>query len=169
MPQSFSAGRIQANHAIGEEIVAFASASVKIRRGRPGPDKNETALFIDGRAPPIIGRPRNFPSVAFPALMTDFARTWNRMKPPALPAHVNIESARIARCRPASFRTRKTHNYQIAPNSRRGGRAVVNSLKITFHSLAQVDSSVVAKSVVWFASFCIQRDQAAIRRAQNDA
>ena len=105
MPLAFTRARVQANRAIGKEIVPFAVASIEIRGGGACADEEESAFFIHTCAAPVIGCAGDLPGFAFPRFMPEFTWTRDRVKAPKLFPGPHVECARIAGSKAAAFRT----------------------------------------------------------------
>src|SRR5437868_5235384 len=113
MPDAFARARVQADGAVGEEIVAFAAAAVKIRRGRAGADKHQPAFLIHAGSSPIVGRAGVLPGIALPSAVAKFARPRNGVETPEFLSRSHIECARIARRCAATFGTGKPEDDNI--------------------------------------------------------
>src|SRR5260370_13806498 len=100
MPEALARAGIQADDTIGEKVIAFAAAAVKIRRSRTSPDEYQATLFINGTAAPIICRPSVLPGIPFPGLTPEFSGLRDCVEAPEFLSAPNIESTRDPRIGP---------------------------------------------------------------------
>src|SRR5437773_1400175 len=103
MPESFAGAGVEAERAIGKQVITFARAPIEIGRGSAGADEHQPALLVHTGAAPIIRRAGVGPATLFPSLVTEFARPRDGVKSPKLFAGPRVKRARVAGRRRAAF------------------------------------------------------------------
>src|SRR6267142_2590388 len=156
MPKPFSRQRVEANDAVGKQVVSFSSAAEKVRRCRTGANENETTFFIDAGSAPVICCTSEFPLIIFPAFMTKFSGTRNRVKAPDFFACVNLERAGIPGSGLPTFRAGNANDNKVFIDCRSRSRPVIDAIKICFHSFPQVERSTAPESGIGLPGFGIK-------------
>src|SRR5262249_34072966 len=102
VPDPFSGLYVQADQAIGKQVIAGPLPSVHVAAGGFDRNVNVTQLFITCDAAPRPGIAREFPGILSarvlpPRLDAKLAGLWNRMERPDQLARADIVAANITR------------------------------------------------------------------------
>src|SRR5262249_15954860 len=100
---------------------------------------------------------RVLPGISLPRFVTELTGPRNRVETPKLFAGSDVESARIARSGPATFRTRKAQNDDVAVNCGRRSRPIINPVKIHIHAFPKIDAPAFPERGIRQAGFGIER------------
>src|ERR1700736_3155637 len=120
---------------------------------------------------PDVPCPRRLPGTVLPGLVPELSLSGNGMKDPLLLAGANVEASHVAR---RHLRSKwnvidlRTHDYDIATDDRRGGKAVKMAIDTATKPLRQVDTPLVSEGGNGLAHRGVQADQVAIASAEHN-
>src|SRR5690349_10816820 len=82
VPLALTGRSVQGNDAVGEEVAAFAEATVEVVGRRTGSSKDPAALFVDRQASPGVCAAIRFSFHPFPRLVSQLTFGWDGVKDP---------------------------------------------------------------------------------------
>src|SRR6202041_1066051 len=103
VPEVFTRAGVQREEAIGIKIVAWPIAAVELVLRGGYREVGDSVLLIDGDLAPDIHAAHVFVGIFRPRVVSEFARTRNRMEHPQKLAADYIEGANISRRRQVSL------------------------------------------------------------------
>jgi len=93
MPEAFAAGSVKREKGVGEEVRAFARASVEIRLGSFRGDVNDAPLLIERLPGPRHNARGCFVGLRRPGVVADFSRSRDEVEDPTEFPGAHIEGA----------------------------------------------------------------------------
>src|SRR5215472_4549081 len=91
MPLALAGFQIDADQAVGEQVVAGAVAPVEVRGRRLDWGVGQAELFVDGDLAPDSGVAIDGPRFLQPSVVAEFARPWNGIELPKFFSGARVE------------------------------------------------------------------------------
>ena len=167
--------RVQADQAVGEEIVAETVSAIEIAGGHFHRDVNIAQFFVAAERSPRAGVAGIFPGVFLPRFVAELAGMGNRAEGPQSLAGADVEAADVARHvvlgRGCGARgKRRTHHHHVADyDGRRTGADLAGFHHLAVEPFRQFDDAVFAETGNRNARPGVERDQLEAGRDQQNA
>ena len=176
MPLALAGLDIERDHAVGEQIVAWAVGAETVAGGRFGGQIDMPQFRVSGHGRPDSSIAGNSGAVVEPGFDTDFTGLGNDVKSPQQFTGLRVKAAHVAldvvfRRRPHGNAMRRTDHDHVVHDERRHGGSDVDVLAALAETqaLKHVDPAVVAEIRVGQAGFGIERNEEEARRDGKDA
>ena len=96
VPDALARPGVESDRAVGEQVVAMPVAAVEVEGGRSESGEDQAALHVDAEPAPGIGRAAVLPGIAFPGLVSEFARIGARSGTARPRSPVRTSNARMS-------------------------------------------------------------------------
>ena len=167
MPDALAGVRIEREERVGEQVVAGTVCAVEIGRGGSGGDEDESTLYIDCHARPVVGTARVGPGVLRPSVVAELAGTRNGVERPAQPSCSDVVGADVSVRRGQSFGRPATDDVQILVDDARRRQAYGLPLRISAQIVMKIDAAAAPEIGEWLAGREIERVDVAAERGQQ--
>ncbi len=158
MPEAFASAGVERKQAVGEEIVAKAIRTIKIKSGGASGNVNDSANGIERHSGPVVCGTSGFPGVGRPGVIAKFAGLRNGVKRPAKFAGADLEGTNVAGRSRKGFRIASADDNQVfEDDAGTGENDGVGAGRFAAEILAKVDATVVAEIGNGFARGGIER------------
>ena len=113
MPEAPAARGVESEERVREQVGANAAAAVEVRRRRTSGDVDDAARGVHAHSRPRVCASRGLPRVGRPRVVTELARTRDRVEGPANRARAHVVRAHVTRRRPFLFADARPLNEEI--------------------------------------------------------
>ena len=146
VPEHPAGGGIESEQGIGKEIVAEARAAEEVGDGGAGGDEDDSAVFIERHAAPVVGGAGGLPGVLWPAFVAGFAGVGDGSETPAEGSGTDIEGADVAGWRGRRLGVAAADDDEVFEDDAGAGEDDGLLFEVTAEPFAEVDAAVFAEA-----------------------
>ena len=177
VPDALARSGIQADEALGEEVVARAVPAIVIVSRGAHWQIDITQFGIGAHQGPDVGVAGVFPRAVFPGLVAKGTFLWDGFKDPLLGTSAHVEAAHIAWGHGLVGRATNGKGVEdhcaddgdVAADDRRRGDRVEFAFDWPAQALGQIHAAVVAKALDGLAGIGVESDEIGVAGAKENA